>query len=85
MDAGVERPTLARVVPDHAVNVGYLAGDQQINQLLSGFGVSIDVDTSHYNGTAATIAGAVAGKWAGHRIGNVDFVRPGRSISQIGG
>ncbi|MFM7270673.1 MAG: GTP 3',8-cyclase MoaA, partial [Actinomycetes bacterium] len=34
---------------------------------------------------AAAITGAVAGKWAGHRIGNVDFVRPDRSMSQIGG
>jgi cyclic pyranopterin phosphate synthase len=28
---------------------------------------------------------AVGAKWAGHRIGQVDFVRPGRSMSQIGG
>jgi len=28
---------------------------------------------------------AVAGKWAGHRIGRADFVRPPRSMSQIGG
>jgi cyclic pyranopterin phosphate synthase len=28
---------------------------------------------------------AVAGKWAGHRIGRRDFVRPGRSMSMIGG
>ncbi|HLI44644.1 MAG TPA: GTP 3',8-cyclase MoaA [Acidimicrobiales bacterium] len=28
---------------------------------------------------------AVHGKWAGHRIGKVDFVRPRRSMSQIGG
>jgi cyclic pyranopterin phosphate synthase len=28
---------------------------------------------------------AVAGKWAGHHIGRVDFVRPTRSMSQIGG
>ncbi|MEN9595498.1 MAG: hypothetical protein RLY23_1981 [Actinomycetota bacterium] len=34
---------------------------------------------------AAVIARAVAGKWAGHRIGNVDFIRPDRSMSQIGG
>ncbi len=27
----------------------------------------------------------VAGKWAGHRIGRRDFVRPGRSMSLIGG
>jgi cyclic pyranopterin phosphate synthase len=34
---------------------------------------------------AAAVAGAVRAKWAGHRIGQVDFVRPGRSMSQIGG
>jgi GTP 3',8-cyclase len=34
---------------------------------------------------ASAIARAVAGKWAGHRIGQVDFVRPNRSMSQIGG
>ncbi|MEE2767613.1 MAG: GTP 3',8-cyclase MoaA [Actinomycetota bacterium] len=28
---------------------------------------------------------AVAAKWAGHGIGRVDFVRPARSMSQIGG
>jgi cyclic pyranopterin phosphate synthase len=33
----------------------------------------------------AKIERAVAGKWAGHRIGQVDFVRPARSMSQIGG
>jgi cyclic pyranopterin phosphate synthase len=33
----------------------------------------------------AQIEHAVAGKWAGHRIGQVDFVRPARSMSQIGG
>jgi cyclic pyranopterin phosphate synthase len=34
---------------------------------------------------AAAIAGCVAGKWAGHRIGSVTFVQPPRSMSQIGG
>ena len=34
---------------------------------------------------AAAIEGAVATKWAGHRIGQVDFIRPDRSMSQIGG
>ena len=34
---------------------------------------------------AAAIEQAVAGKWAGHRIDQVDFVRPARSMSQIGG
>jgi cyclic pyranopterin phosphate synthase len=33
----------------------------------------------------AEIETAVAGKWAGHRIGQVDFIRPNRSMSQIGG
>jgi cyclic pyranopterin phosphate synthase len=34
---------------------------------------------------AGAIEAAVGTKWAGHRIGQVDFVRPGRSMSQIGG
>ena len=34
---------------------------------------------------AAAIEAAVGTKWAGHHIGAVDFVRPTRSMSQIGG
>ena len=34
---------------------------------------------------AAVIEGAVGTKWAGHRIGQVEFIRPARSMSQIGG
>jgi cyclic pyranopterin phosphate synthase len=34
---------------------------------------------------AELAARAVGLKWAGHRIGKVDFVRPRRSMSQIGG
>ncbi|HTL86829.1 MAG TPA: GTP 3',8-cyclase MoaA [Acidimicrobiia bacterium] len=34
---------------------------------------------------AAVITRAVGTKWAGHHIGQVDFVRPSRSMSQIGG
>ena len=34
---------------------------------------------------AAAIAGAVGTKWAGHNIGAVNFIRPDRSMSQIGG
>jgi cyclic pyranopterin phosphate synthase len=34
---------------------------------------------------ASAIERAVGTKWAGHQIGRVDFVRPGRSMSQIGG
>jgi cyclic pyranopterin phosphate synthase len=34
---------------------------------------------------ADTIVSAVARKWAGHRIGRADFVRPSRSMYSIGG
>jgi GTP 3',8-cyclase len=34
---------------------------------------------------AAAIAANVAGKWAGHSIGRVNFIRPARTMSQIGG
>ena len=34
---------------------------------------------------ADLIAAAVAGKWAGHQIGKVQFIRPPRTMSQIGG
>ncbi|HLF40924.1 MAG TPA: GTP 3',8-cyclase MoaA, partial [Acidimicrobiia bacterium] len=34
---------------------------------------------------AAVIESAVAAKWAGHRIGRVDFIRPSRAMNQIGG
>jgi cyclic pyranopterin phosphate synthase len=34
---------------------------------------------------AAAVRRCVAGKWAGHMIGQVTFVRPRRSMSQIGG
>lgn len=34
---------------------------------------------------AAALAATVAGKWAGHGISRVDFIRPARSMSEIGG
>ena len=34
---------------------------------------------------AELMRGNVATKWAGHAIGQVQFIRPGRSMSQIGG
>ncbi len=34
---------------------------------------------------AAAIQAEVGTKWAGHGIGRVEFIRPGRSMSQIGG
>src|SRR5215510_13616971 len=42
-------------------------------------GVSYDDDV------ADAVRRCVAGKWAGHMIGQVTFVRPRRSMSQIGG
>ena len=34
---------------------------------------------------AEALATTVAGKWAGHGISNVNFIRPARSMSEIGG
>lgn len=34
---------------------------------------------------AAAVEAEVGRKWAGHAIGRVEFIRPGRSMSQIGG
>jgi cyclic pyranopterin phosphate synthase len=34
---------------------------------------------------AAALSRTVAGKWAGHGISNVHFIRPARSMSEIGG
>ena len=34
---------------------------------------------------AAAVVADVGNKWAGHSIGQVDFIRPDRSMSQIGG
>ena len=37
------------------------------------------------NAVAAEIQRAVGTKWAGHQINQVSFVRPNRTMSQIGG
>ena len=34
---------------------------------------------------AGAITRAVGAKWAGHQIGQVNFIRPARTMSQIGG
>jgi cyclic pyranopterin phosphate synthase len=39
----------------------------------------------HDDDVAARIERAVATKWAGHKINQIDFIRPRRSMSQIGG
>jgi cyclic pyranopterin phosphate synthase len=51
--------------------------ETDLRPLLRGGGTDDDL--------AAAIEGAVGTKWAGHRIGQVSFVRPSRSMSQIGG
>ena len=51
--------------------------EQDLRALLRGGGSDDDI--------AAVVARAVAGKWAGHAINQVHFIRPGKSMSQIGG
>jgi GTP 3',8-cyclase len=48
-------------------------------------GADDDEDVQIDDRLAAEIERAVGTKWAGHRIGQVNFVRPSRSMSQIGG
>jgi cyclic pyranopterin phosphate synthase len=52
-----------------------------LRAILRGGGADDAVDDE----LADAIARAVGTKWAGHRIGQVDFIRPERSMSQIGG
>ena len=42
-------------------------------------------DAAIDNEIAGVITRAVGAKWAGHQIGQVNFVRPARTMSQIGG
>ena len=51
--------------------------ETDLRAVLRGGGTDDDV--------AAAIEAEVGRKWAGHRIGDVHFVRPARSMSQIGG
>ena len=46
---------------------------------------SVEAESTIDDQIARLLADAVATKWAGHRIGQVDFIRPERSMSQIGG
>ncbi len=52
-----------------------------LRSILRGGGSSGEIDDR----LAAEIERAVGTKWSGHRIGQVHFVRPPRSMSQIGG
>jgi cyclic pyranopterin phosphate synthase len=51
--------------------------ETDLRAILRGGGTDDDV--------AAAIGATVAGKWAGHGISRVDFTRPARSMSEIGG
>jgi GTP 3',8-cyclase len=59
----------------------FALGETDLRALLRAEGPAAAADDA----VAAAIADAVAAKWAGHRIGHVDFVRPARTMSQIGG
>jgi cyclic pyranopterin phosphate synthase len=67
-----------RITADGQFRTCLFALDEtDLRAVLRGGGSDDDVE--------AAIRTAVAGKWAGHQIGNVTFVRPPRSMSQIGG
>ncbi len=51
--------------------------ERDLRAILRGGGTDDDL--------AEAITAEVAAKWAGHAIGKVNFVRPSRSMSQIGG
>lgn len=55
--------------------------EADLRAILRGPGDPAEIDDR----LAAAIETAVAAKWAGHSIGRVEFVRPARSMSQIGG
>jgi cyclic pyranopterin phosphate synthase len=58
-------------------NCLFAVRETDLRSVLRGGGSDLDL--------AAAIAADVAGKWAGHSIGQVTFIRPDRSMSQIGG
>ena len=58
-------------------NCLFAVQETDLRSVLRGGGSDDDV--------AAAIAADVGRKWAGHSIGQVNFIRPGRSMSQIGG
>jgi cyclic pyranopterin phosphate synthase len=61
----------------HLRNCLFALREVDLKPLLRGGATDDDV--------AAAIEAEVGRKWAGHAIGRVDFVRPPRSMSQIGG
>ncbi len=58
-------------------NCLFAVDETDLRPILRGDGTDDDL--------AAAISANVAGKWAGHSINKVTFIRPARSMSQIGG
>lgn len=67
-----------RITADGQFRTCLFATDETDLRVLLRDGSSDDV-------IAAAIKGAVGKKWAGHQIGQVQFIKPRRSMSQIGG
>ena len=61
----------------HVRNCLFAVRETDLRPILRGGGSDDDV--------AAAISAEVGRKWAGHSIGQVHFIRPARSMSQIGG
>jgi cyclic pyranopterin phosphate synthase len=67
-----------RITADGKLHTCLFALDHtDLRAVVRGGGTDDDLD--------AAIRGAVGTKWAGHRIGQVNFIRPPQSMSQIGG
>ena len=44
-----------------------------------------DASPTPYHAVAEAVRASVGAKWAGHQINQVHFIRPRRSMSEIGG
>ena len=67
-----------RITPDGQLRVCLFALEEtDLRAIVRGGGSDADIEDA--------IRVAVDGKWAGHHINRPDFVRPGRSMSMIGG
>ena len=59
--------------------------DRAVKALQAALDVTKSARVSRRSGDPEVIERAVGKKWAGHQIGQVDFIQPERSMSQIGG
>jgi len=56
-----------------------------IDQVWRDAGIFPVISEGALRATLGILARTVAGKWAGHGISNVSFIRPARSMSEFGG